>query len=67
MTVILNDYVDAAVIFAVVLVNAIVGFVQETKSEKAIAALSAMLRTEATVKRGGVTVRIPAEEICPRP
>jgi len=61
----LGEWVDAAVIFAVVLINAIVGFVQEAKAEKAIEALAKMLRTEATVRRDGAKQRVPSAELVP--
>jgi cation-transporting P-type ATPase F len=47
--------VDASVIFGVVLVNAIIGFIQEAKAEKAIEALAKMVVTEATVRANGET------------
>lgn len=61
----LGEWVDAAVIFGVVLINAIVGFIQESKAEKAIEALAKMVRTEATVRRGGVKQRVPSAELVP--
>jgi len=62
----LGEYVDAAVIFGVVLINAIVGFLQESKAEKAIEALAKMVRTEATVRReGGRKQRVPSAELVP--
>jgi cation-transporting P-type ATPase F len=65
ITTLLAEYVDAAVIFGVVLVNAVVGFIQEAKAEKAIDALSKMVVTETTVRRGGEKKRIPSEELVP--
>ncbi len=47
ITLLLGDGVDSAVIFGVVLVNALVGFVQESKAEAALDALRSMVRTEA--------------------
>ena len=61
----LGEWVDAAVIFGVVFVNAIVGFIQESKAEKAIEALSKMVRTEATVRRDGRKQRVPSIELVP--
>ncbi len=61
----LGEWVDAAVIFGVVFVNAIVGFVQEFKAERAIEALASMVRTEATVRRGGRKQRVPSAELVP--
>lgn len=49
----LGEYVDAAVIFGVVFLNTMVGYLQEAKAERAIGALSTMLRTEATGRRVG--------------
>ena len=61
----LRDYADAAVIFGVVFVNAVVGFIQESRAERAIGALNAMIVTEATVRRDGRKLRIPSGEIVP--
>jgi cation-transporting ATPase F len=55
--------VDATVIFAVVLVNAVVGFIQEFKAEAAMEGLRAMIRTEARVVRGGRTRRVPSQDL----
>jgi len=65
VTAFLHEWVDSTVIFFVVLINAIVGFLQEAKAEKAIDALSRMVSSEATVLRGGIKKRIPSEEIVP--
>ncbi len=61
----LEEWVDASVIFVVVVINAIVGFIQESKAERAIDALSRMVVTEATVLRGGHRQRIHSEELVP--
>ncbi len=65
VTALLQEWVDASVVFGVVLVNAIVGYLQEAKAEKAVEALSRMVRTEATVRRDGRRQRIPSAEIVP--
>ncbi len=65
VTVVLKDPVDAAVIFGVVLVNAIIGFVQESQAEHAIAALSKTMTTEANALRSGKIVRLSASELVP--
>jgi len=65
VTAVLKDPLDAAVIFGVVLINAIIGYVQEARAEQAIAALSKTMTAEATVVRSGVTVRLPAAELVP--
>jgi len=60
VSVALGDVVDALVIGAVVLVNAVIGFLQEHRAEQAIAALDAMVVTEADVLRDGRNRRIPS-------
>ncbi|TDC32538.1 HAD-IC family P-type ATPase [Micromonospora sp. KC213] len=65
VTLLLAEYVDAAVIFGVVVVNAAVGFLQESKAEAALDALRAMVRTEARVVRGGRQRPVPSDEIVP--
>lgn len=65
VTLALHEYVDSAVIFLVVLINAVVGYLQESKAEKAIEALARMVTTETTVRRAGRKVRIPAEQLVP--
>jgi cation-transporting ATPase F len=61
----LGEWVDASVIFGVVFVNSIVGFIQETRAERAITSLLQMVTTEATVRRDGQKLRISAEELVP--
>lgn len=65
VTLILQEYVDSFVIFLVVLVNAIVGFIQEAKALKSLDALSKTMTTPATVLREGKEIRIPSEELVP--
>jgi cation-transporting ATPase F len=65
ITAFLREYVDSAVIFAVVLVNAVVGYLQESKAESAIDALATLVRTEATVRRGGQRLRVPSLDLVP--
>ncbi|WP_249523270.1 HAD-IC family P-type ATPase [Modestobacter marinus] len=64
-TLLLGEVVDAGVILAVVLINAGIGFVQETRAEQALNALMAMVRTQATVVRDGVRRRITSEDLVP--
>jgi len=61
----LDDWVAAGVILGVVLLNAIIGFVQEGKALSALAALSQALKTEATVLRSGEKHRIDARDLVP--
>lgn len=65
LALLLGEFPDATVIFAVVFVNAVVGFVQEYRAERALQALQQYLRNEATVVRDGLKQRIPAEEVVP--
>ena len=57
VTAALGEWVDAGVIFGVVVINAIIGYLQEAKAVKAIEALSRAMTTEATVVRDGQRVR----------
>ena len=61
----LGAWVDAGVIFGVVLLNSIIGFVQEGKALSALAALSRALTTETTVLRSGEKQRIDARGLVP--
>ena len=65
ITAVLQEWVDAGVIFGVVVVNAIVGFLQEAKAENAIAALARVVTTEATVIRDRQKRRLPSRELVP--
>jgi cation-transporting ATPase F len=65
ITALLGEWVDASVIFGVVLVNAIVGFIQESRAEAALDALASMLKTEAAVRRDGRKIRIPSADLVP--
>ncbi len=65
ITGILEEWVDMGVIFAVVLLNAIVGFIQEAKAMQAMEALAKVMQSEATVVRAGQKQRIWATELVP--
>ncbi|HZJ26703.1 MAG TPA: HAD-IC family P-type ATPase, partial [Acidimicrobiia bacterium] len=65
LTTMLGQIVDASVIFAVVLVNACVGFVQESRAEHALEALVAMVETDTRVIRDGADRTIPASQLVP--
>ncbi|MDP3839276.1 MAG: HAD-IC family P-type ATPase, partial [Methylococcales bacterium] len=59
----LEEWVDSSVIFGVVLVNTIIGFIQESNALKAIDALSRVLTVSSTVLRNGQRRTIPAIEL----
>jgi Ca2+-transporting ATPase len=61
----LQEWVDCGVILAVVIANAVIGYLQETKAEGAIEALTKMVVTEATVRRDGRRQRVPSAELTP--
>jgi cation-transporting P-type ATPase F len=61
----LKEWVDAGVIFGVVLVNAIIGFLQEAKATKAIEALARTTVTEARILRAGKVVQVRSVELVP--
>ncbi|MCF6291282.1 MAG: cation-transporting P-type ATPase [Desulfobacterales bacterium] len=65
ITALLREWVDSGVISAVVLVNAIIGYIQEAKAVNALAALARTMTTEATVLRQGEKKRIAATELVP--
>jgi len=58
-----GGFADAAVIVAVVLLNAAIGYAQEAKAERAIEALAVGLVADATVLRAGETRRVPAKDL----
>ena len=57
--------VDAVVIAVVVVLNAVLGFVQEAKAENAVAALARMTEVSSAVLRAGELRRIPSRELVP--
>src|SRR5262245_3282325 len=61
----LGLWVDAGIIFAVVVLNALLGFIQEGKAEKALDSIRNMLSAEAKTVRGGETRMTPAEQLVP--
>jgi len=65
VSLIIKHYVDASVIFAIVLLNSTLGFIQEYKAEKSILKLKKLMRPEAKVFREGKLKKIKAEEVVP--
>jgi Ca2+-transporting ATPase len=65
ISIIVEHYMDAWVILGVLLLNAIIGFVQETRAEKAMEALISLAAPKAMVRRDGSLKEIPSREIVP--
>ena len=61
----LGDYVEAAAIMAIVVLNSVLGIVQEQRAEQALAALKKLAAPDARVIRDGVHVSIPAYGLVP--
>lgn len=58
-----GDVIDACVILIVVVLNAVIGFIQEYRAEKAMEKLKSLVSTEAVVKRNGEVVKIAGNEL----
>lgn len=65
ISLLLGEYIDATAIFVIVALNAIVGVVQESKAEAALAALKKMSAPNAQVIRGGHQVTVASRELVP--
>jgi Ca2+-transporting ATPase len=65
VTTLLQEYKDTGVIAAILLVNALVGFIQEYKAEKNVRALKQMVVAKARVLRDGKEVEINSEDLVP--
>jgi Ca2+-transporting ATPase len=61
----LGDYVEAGAIMAIVVLNAVLGVIQESRAEEALAALKKLAAPEAQVMRDGRRVTVPARELVP--
>jgi Mg2+-importing ATPase len=61
----LGERIEAAVILAIIGVNALLGFAQEYRAERALVALRGLVTHTARVRRDGVTQQIPAAELVP--
>jgi magnesium-transporting ATPase (P-type) len=61
----LGLWLDAAIIFGVVVLNGLLGFLQEGKAEKALDSIRNMLSAEARTVRGGEPRMIPSEDLVP--
>ncbi|MDR2658332.1 MAG: calcium-translocating P-type ATPase, PMCA-type [Oscillospiraceae bacterium] len=58
-----NEFAEAGIILAVVIINSVLGVYQESKAEKAIEALQEMSAATAKVRRGGAVIRVPSSEL----
>ncbi|MDA0782901.1 MAG: cation-transporting P-type ATPase [Rickettsiales bacterium] len=65
ITTLLDHWIDTAVILAVVVANAIIGFIQEGKAEKAMDAIRHMLAPHANIIRGGERISIEGDRLVP--
>lgn len=63
LTIYLGDYVDSAVIAAVIVINALIGFAQEYRAEAALKAVSRLLSPTCVVIREGHPVTVPSTEL----
>lgn len=61
----LDHTVDALVIFAVVIANAVIGFIQEGRAEKALEAIRGLIDPRASVIRDGHRQTVPADQVVP--
>jgi len=62
---ILGDYIEAAAIMSIVVLNAILGIVQESRAEEALAALQKLAAPDAQVIRNGRRQVVPASQLVP--
>jgi P-type E1-E2 ATPase len=65
ITAVLGYWLDSGVIFGVVVINAVIGFIQEGRAEEALDAIRDMLSPHAIVTRVGERHEIPAEDLVP--
>jgi len=65
ISLLLGEVIDASAIMAIVVLNAVLGVVQESKAEQALAALKKMAAPNAQVIRDGVQASVPARELVP--
>lgn len=61
----IGEFIDAAIILVIVMVNAVLGFLQEQKAERALEALKKLAAPNAEVLRNGKALRVPAHDLVP--
>ena len=62
---VIGDLIDTLAILVIVVLNAVIGFIQAWRADRAMAALQQLAATQATVRRGGQTLVIAASELVP--
>lgn len=62
---VMGDWLDFWVIMAVALINAVIGYLQEGRAEKALAGIRGMLSADASVRRDGAWSTVPAADLVP--
>jgi magnesium-transporting ATPase (P-type) len=65
VTAFLEEWADTSVIVAVVVLNTLIGYVQEARAQRAVRALARMTASTATVVRDGIAREIPGREVVP--
>lgn len=65
ITLFIGEYADAAIILLVVILNAVIGVIQEAKAEKAVEALQKMTTPRSLVRREGEALEINSEDVVP--
>ena len=65
VTILLKEYIDSGVIFSVVILNAVIGYIQEYKAEESVRALKKMVVPKAKVVRDGKDREIHSEDLVP--
>ena len=61
----LHEYVDMSIIFATVVINVVIGFIQEYKANQALKKLQSMVTYKAVVMRGNKKIQIDSEDLVP--
>lgn len=65
VSLVLNEPKDAIVIFSIVFVNALIGFIQEFQAAKSINSLKTMIEHVVEVIRDGKTIQLPSHDLVP--
>ncbi|MGC8719482.1 MAG: cation-translocating P-type ATPase [Thermodesulforhabdaceae bacterium] len=65
VSLLIKEYIDASVIFGVLILNAIIGYTQEYKAEQSVRALNKMIVSTARVLRDGIEREVNTEELVP--